>query len=126
MFARFGVPAEMLAVIRQFHEGMRALVRTDDGDHWEWLNVTQGVRQGCVLSPLLFMFFAAALHVVLVRFREDEGIVHNPVHLDDDGAGRVEEPPTCVRRAVWSMPYANEGIVSKWAERGLQNHDKSL
>ena len=29
----FGVPAKMLAVIRQFHDGMRARVRTDDGEH---------------------------------------------------------------------------------------------
>ena len=31
VLARFGVPEKMLTVIRQFHEGMRARVRTDDG-----------------------------------------------------------------------------------------------
>ena len=55
----------MLTVIRQFHEGsfnvlqtahvdsMRARVRTYDGEHSEQFDVTQGLRQGCVLSPLL-------------------------------------------------------------------------
>ena len=33
VLARFGVPETMLTVIRQFHEGMRARVRTDDGEH---------------------------------------------------------------------------------------------
>ena len=35
VFARFGVPENMLTVIRQFHEGMRARVRTHDGEHSE-------------------------------------------------------------------------------------------
>ena len=70
---RFGVPATILAVIRRFHDGMRARVRTDEGEHSEWLDVTQGLRQGCVLSPLLFnMFFAAVIYVVLARFSEDK------------------------------------------------------
>ena len=56
--ARFGVPEKMLTVIRQFHEGMRARVRTDD-EHSEWFDVTRGLRQECVLSPLLFNIFAA-------------------------------------------------------------------
>ena len=39
---RFGVPEKMLTVLRQFHESMRARVRTDDGKHSEWFGVTQG------------------------------------------------------------------------------------
>ena len=61
VLARFGVPEKMLTVIRQFHEGMRARVGTDDGEHSEWFDITQGLRQGCVLSPLLFKIFFAAV-----------------------------------------------------------------
>ena len=76
--ARFGVPEKMSTVIRQFHEGMRARVRTDDGEHFEWLDVTQALRQGCVLSPLLFnIFFGAVTHAVVVRFSVDAGIVRD-------------------------------------------------
>ena len=50
VLANFGVPENMLTVIRQFHEGMRARVRTDDGEHSEWFDVTQGLRQVCAVT----------------------------------------------------------------------------
>ena len=69
MLARFGVPEKMLTVIRMLHAGMRARGRTDD-EHSEWFDVTQGLRQGCVLSPRLSnIFFTVVVHAVLVRFR---------------------------------------------------------
>ena len=40
VLAHFGVPEKMSTVIRQFHEGMRARVRTDDCEHSEWFGVT--------------------------------------------------------------------------------------
>ena len=76
VLARFCVPAMMLAVIRQFPDGMRSRVRTDDGEHSEWFDATRELRHGCVLSPLMFnVTFAATLHVVLVRLSEGVGIV---------------------------------------------------
>lgn len=118
VLTRVGIPTKMLTIIRQFHDGMRACVRTDDGEHSDWFNVTQGLRQGCVLSPLLFnVFFAAVIHVVLVRFSEDEDIMRDLVHLEEGVVTGQEVPLACARRAVWGMLYADDaGIVSKSAE----------
>ena len=67
VLARFGLPENLLTFIRQFHEGIRARVRTDDGKHSGWFGVARGERQGCVLSPLLFnVLFAAVIHAVLM------------------------------------------------------------
>ena len=44
VLARAGVPSVMIDVIRQFHDGMRARVRMDDGELSEWFEVTQGLR----------------------------------------------------------------------------------
>ena len=80
ILARFGVPPRMIKVIRMSHDGMRARVQLDDGDFSAWFNVCQGLRQGCVLSPLLFnIFFAAVITVVLQRFAEDPLIVSDLV-----------------------------------------------
>ena len=82
--AGFGVPEKMNTVIHQFHEGMRAHVRTDDGEHSEWFDVNQGARQGCVLSPLLFkIFFASVIHAVLIRFSEDPDTLRGFVCLEE-------------------------------------------
>ena len=76
VLTRFGVPPRMIKVIRMFHDGMRARVQLDYGDFSAWFNVYQGLRQGCVLSPLLFnIFFAAVIIVVLQRFAEDPLII---------------------------------------------------
>ena len=95
----------MIAVIRQFHDGVKACVRPDGGVCSDWFEVEQGLRQeGCVLFLLLFnIFFAAVLTVILQRFTEGTVILTELVHL-------IKEPPTSmglepamsyVCRAVW-------------------------
>ena len=82
VLARFGVPQNMISVIRQFHDGMRACVRLDDRVCSRWFVVERGLRQGCVLAPLLFnIFFASVTNEVSTRFKADQGIVDDLVHL---------------------------------------------
>ena len=51
----------------------------------------QGLRHGCVLAPLLFsIFFAAVINVASTRFKADKGIVDALVHLrKKKGGGRA-------------------------------------
>ncbi|CAB1103101.1 unnamed protein product [Ectocarpus sp. CCAP 1310/34] len=121
VLARAGIPAKLIEVIRQFHDGMRARVRMDDGELSDWFFVTQGVRQGCVLSPLLFnIFFAEVLEFAAIRFSEDDVVLRSLVCLEEgktEARGGEETPLDRGRKAVWGMLYADDaGVVSRSAE----------
>ena len=120
VLARFGVPPQMIEVTRQFHDGLRTCVRNDNGRYSEWFEVAQGLRQGCILSPLLLIiFFAAILLVVLERFRRDAGILADIIHLQEQPSKVGPETALeCVRRAIRGMMYANDAcIVSRLSRR---------
>ena len=112
---------QMIEVFRQFHDGMRACVRSDDGRCSQWFEVAQGLRQGCVLSPLLFhVFFAAILRIVLERFSKDAGILADLVHLHEQPSKFGPETALeCVRRAIWGMLYADDACIVSRSTRGL-------
>ena len=121
VLARFGTPPQMIEVIHQFHDWMRACVRRDDSRCSGWFEVAQGLRQGCVFSPLLFnVFFAAILLVVPERSRKDAGILTDLIHLQEQPS--KVDPETaleCVRRAIWGMLYANDACIVSRSPRGL-------
>ena len=118
-----GVPAKILTFIRQFHNGMRARVRTQNDEHSEWFDVTQGLRQGCVLSLLPFnMLFAAVIHVVLVRFSEDKEIVRDLVHLEDGVAVGNEVPTACGVGRVIRRRHRNCFEVGRGACQNDDSH----
>ena len=53
IMTKYGIPDKFLALVRSFHEGMQASVSID-GDFSDPFEVTNGVKQGCVLAPTLF------------------------------------------------------------------------
>ena len=80
VLALLGIPPRMLAVIGQFHNGMRACVRLDDGECSDMFDMEQGLRQGCMLAPLLFnIFFTCVLRVAEKRFTADAVIMDSMV-----------------------------------------------
>ena len=77
--AKFGCLTKLIAMVRQFHDGMLARVQ-NDSEFSDPFPVTNCVKQGCVLAPTLFsMMFSAMLTAafqdgdngILIRYRSD-------------------------------------------------------
>jgi hypothetical protein len=50
----YGIPEKVIRIIQSFYNDSRCAVRAE-GEMGEWFRIITGVRQGCVLSPLLFL-----------------------------------------------------------------------
>ena len=72
---KFGVPPHMLDIIRSLHNGMSANIRVR-GRVSEAFGVTNGLRQGCTLAPLLFNSYFA---VVVVHWRSTSSVPGFPL-----------------------------------------------
>ena len=51
------IPDHLTCLLRNLYAGQEATVRTGHGTTF-WFQIGKGVRQGCILSPCLFNFYA--------------------------------------------------------------------
>jgi hypothetical protein len=68
---RFGLPVKLVRVIQALHDGAQATVNVE-GHRGVSFVTTNGLKQGSVLSPMLFnIFFGAIIQAARKEFRAD-------------------------------------------------------
>ena len=63
-----GIPGHLTCLLRNLYAVQEATVRTGHGTI-DWFQIGKGVRQGCILSPCLFNFYA---EYIMQNVRPDE------------------------------------------------------
>ena len=64
LLAKFGCPPNFIKVLAALHDGMNATI-VAGGKESAPFEVTVGVKQGCVLAPIIFSLFTAAVILLL-------------------------------------------------------------
>ena len=94
-----GIPYHLTCLLRNLYAGQEATVRTGHGTT-DWFQIGKGVRQGCILSPCLFNFYA-------------EYIMWN-IGLDKAQAGI-----NIARRNINNFRYADDTTLKEESEEEL-------
>ena len=83
-----GVPDHLTCLLRNLYAGQEATVRTGHGTI-DWFQIGKGVRQGCILSPCLFNFYAkyimqnARLGEAQAGIKISRRNINNLIYADD-------------------------------------------
>ena len=83
-----GIPEHLTCLLRNLYAGQEATVRTGHGTT-DWVQIRKGVRQGCILSPCLFNFYAEYIMRNVGLEEAQAGIkiagrnIHNLRYADD-------------------------------------------
>ena len=96
-----GIPDHLICLLRNLYAGQEATVRTGHGTT-DWFQIGKEVRQGCILSPCLFNFYA-------------EYIMWN-ARLDEAQAGIK-----IARRNINNLRYADDTTLMAESEEELKS-----
>ena len=83
-----GTPDHITCLLRNMYAGQEATVRTGHGT-MDWFQIENGVRQGCILSPCLFNFYA---EYIMQYARRDES--HAGIKIAGRNVNNLDMPKT--------------------------------
>lgn len=112
VLAKIGCPPTFIQMIRQFHQDTLARV-ISSGESSDYFPVNVGVKQGCVLAPILFnTYLIAVTHNYYQQTSPDHGI--NIKHRFDGSLfnlRRFNARTKCQNTAILELQYADDAAA---------------
>ena len=96
-----GIPDHLTCLLRNLYTGQETIVRNGHGTA-DWFNIRKGIRQGCILSPCLFNFYA-------------EYIMRNAGLEEAQGGIKI------ARRNINNLRYADDTTLMAGSEEELKS-----
>lgn len=103
VLAEYGINGSLLRAIKSLYANSKAVVRVD-GDLSDWFEVRNGLRQGCTISPLLFIIYMDKL-IKSANLRGNVALGSN---------------------IISALAYADDLVLFGSSEEELQNSVKDL
>ncbi len=120
--SKLGVSPKFLSILRQLHDGMQARVLTGELQS-ESFEVNVGVKQGCVLAPVLFNIFLSAITCLFHRVMGHEDGVHVEYRLDGSlfNIRRLQARTNTKTRQICELQYADDCAVLAHSPDSMQH-----
>ena len=97
-----GIPDHLTCLLRNLHAGQEATVRTGHATT-DWLQIGKGLRQGCILSPCLFKFYAGYI-------------------MRNAGREETQAGINIAGRNINNLRYADDTTLMAESEEELKSH----
>ena len=96
-----GIPDHLTCLLRNLYEGQEATVQTRHGTT-DWLQIGNGVHQGCILSPCFLNFYA------------------DPI-MRNDGLDEAQARIKIARRNINNLRYEDDATLMAESEEELKS-----
>uniref|UniRef100_A0A670JSP7 ribonuclease H n=1 Tax=Podarcis muralis TaxID=64176 RepID=A0A670JSP7_PODMU len=117
---KIGCADKYVNIIRLLHDNMTAIIADNNGSQSEPFTVESGVKQGCVIAPILFIIFIATiLHFVEGKLPTGVEIIYRT-----DGKlfnlSRLKAKSKVTVTSIIELQYADDNVVCAHSEDDLQ------
>ena len=119
LLRKYGCPEKFTSMIESLHSGMKAKVN-DGGGTSEAFNVTNGVKQGCVMAPTLFSIFLSAMLDVAFQGRREGVYIQSRQDADLFNVTHFKARTKCTLTLVTELLFADDSALIAHSPEGMQ------
>jgi len=121
ILSRYGCPPKFVSVLRNFHDGMEARV-VMGGSESPPFPVKMGVKQGCVIAPVLFNLYVMSVTLLMRNSLDNNIDIKLRYRLDRNlfDLGKLKSHTKCSELDILELQYADDCALVAHSEQSMQ------